>query len=83
MNPEFTNQNNSYFQNIKFSNDEIKYIGNFFVQYIEDKFRNNIFQPSTSNIVTTVNSFYFITPIKEEIIGKITKDLNPYPVVLL
>jgi hypothetical protein len=38
MNPEFTNPNNSYFQNIKFTNDEIKYIGNFLVHHIEDKF---------------------------------------------
>jgi hypothetical protein len=30
-----------------------------------------------------VNSFYFNTPMKEAIIGKITKDLNPNPAILL
>jgi hypothetical protein len=83
MNPEFTNSSNSYFQNIKFTNDEIKYIGNFLVQYIEDKLRNNNLQSSASDIVTILNSFYLNTPIKEVIIGKITKDLNPNPIILL
>jgi hypothetical protein len=83
INSEFNNRNNSYFQNIKFTNDEIKYVGNFLVQYIEDKFRNNNLQSSKSNIVTTVNSFFFNTPIKEAIMGKITKDLNPNQAVLL
>jgi hypothetical protein len=83
MTSEFTSLNNSYFQNIKFTNDEIKYIGKFLVQYIEDKFRNNNLQPSTSNMVTMVNSFYFNTPIKEAIFGKISKDLNPNSSVLL
>jgi hypothetical protein len=31
MTSEFSNLNNSYFQNIKFTNDKIKYIGNFLV----------------------------------------------------
>jgi hypothetical protein len=83
MTSEFTNSSVSYFQNVKFTNDEIKYIANYLIQYIEDKFRNNNLQPSISNIVTMINSFYFNTSIKEAIISKISRDLNPNPVDLL
>jgi hypothetical protein len=56
----FNNNNtgSTYYQNIKFSDEEIKYNANFLAKSIEDKFKNDGIPQCKNNVMIMLDSFY-------------------------
>jgi hypothetical protein len=69
----FNNNNtgSNYYQNIKFTDEEIKYIANFVVRSVEDKFKNDNIPQCTNNMMKMLDSFYNNRHYKDAIFYKV------------